>query len=100
MGLIPVPEFTSIKLVGVENLERPGRDLRCLRFYGHRPNDAARRLVMIVLPMKEAAELMQEAGEIGDFPEVEIEDRFWTYVAVIGAHEARFRKEEENGPSA
>ena len=93
MGLIPVPAYTTIKLVGVENLERSGTVKMSMRFYGYRVTDVANRLVCIEVPMSEGVEIMHEAEKLSDFPEIEIEDNRWSYVAAIGKDEARFKKE-------
>jgi hypothetical protein len=97
---MPDPKLTTIEISGVEDLESPRRTLlhqsarASLRFYGHRLNDAARRLVIVELPMEQAANFMQETADAGGFPEMEIDDRYWAYVACIGPGEARFKKED------
>jgi hypothetical protein len=97
--IVSEPVFTTIEISGVEDLESPRRTLlhqaarASLRFYGHRLNDAAQRLVVVELPMEQAAHFMQETADAGGFPEMEIDDRAWAYVGCIGPGEARFKKE-------
>lgn len=91
--------MTTIKLVGIEELDSIRRlsilhAMDSLRFYGYRESDVAQRMVAIELPMKEAAEVMREAEVLGDFPVVEIEDKYWTYVSHMGAGQARIRKDD------
>jgi hypothetical protein len=100
--MLDPPGLITIQIIGVEDLESPRRTQQknareSLRFYGHRTNDAARRVVVIELPMKEAAEYMTLTAQSGDFLEIEIDNRHWAYAAIIGKGEARFRK--EGGPN-
>ncbi len=100
---MPNPNFITIKVCGIEELDSPRRlnvvgASASLRFYGHRESDAALRLVVFELGMHDAAEMMRESELIGDFLDVEIDDRRWAYVGACGPNEARFRK-EPNGPT-
>jgi len=57
-------------------------------------------MVAVELVMKDAAEYMRDAGEVGGFSEIEIDDKHWTYVSGIGQGQARFIKEDSpNGPT-
>jgi hypothetical protein len=102
--MLDLPTLVTIKLIGVEELESPRRTQiknarESLRFYGWRATDAARRLIVIELSMKEAAEYMTLTAQTGDFPEIEIDDRHWAYIIAIGRGEARFRQEGGSGGS-
>jgi hypothetical protein len=86
--------MTTIKLVGVEDIEQRKQERPSMRFYGYRVTDMANRLVVIEVSMKEGASIMNDAAREADFPEVEVEDNQWAYVGGIGKDEARFRKED------
>jgi hypothetical protein len=85
--------MTAIKLVGVEDIEQRKVERPSMRFYGYRTVDAANRLVVIEVSMKEGIEIMHEAEQLSDFPEIDIDDKHWAYVGAIGPNEARFKKE-------
>lgn len=108
MELVASKPPVTLNIVGVEDLASPRRvaaetlgERVGFRIYGNRVNDTARRLVVIEVPMKDAAEYMREAGQLGDFPQIEVDDKHWAYVAVVGAGEAQFKKENPpNGPAS
>jgi hypothetical protein len=96
--MLDLPTTVTIKLFGVEELNSPRRTQmkgahESLRFYGYRITDVARRLIVIELSMKEAAEYMTLTAQTKDFPEIEIDNHHWAYVAMVGSGEARFRRE-------
>lgn len=99
---MPEPTFITIKIIGVEDLESTRRTTQknaraTLRFYGHRVNDIATRLVVIELLMEEAVEYLGMVADQNDFSEIEIDNRYWAYVIRVGENDARFKK--EGGPN-
>jgi hypothetical protein len=88
-------KFVEIKLAGIDDVSKSKRDGHVV-LYGTRGSDAAKRVVGIAVKEKDAQEIMDQARYIGSMPTVEIEDRYWFYVAVLG--NAMF--EEGKEPSA
>lgn len=62
-------------------------------FYGHRTDDVARRVVGVAVADRDAREIMTQARYTRSMPAIEVDDRYWFYVAVAGA--AVWEKGEE-----
>lgn len=78
-----MPRFTTIQLTGLDNTSKVNRPDYTL-FYGYREVDAARRVIGIGLKKHDAEDIMSQAAYIGGMPKIEVDDRFWFYVAAIG----------------
>lgn len=85
--------MTTIHLVGVENVNAPNRPrIAGIRFYGRRENDAANRLVLIILSMRDAEEIIDYMSGAQDMPDIEVPSRSWAYVASVGPNEVKFKE--------
>ncbi len=76
--------FTEIQLCGIEDTTSPTRKKGLLHVYGVRSSDAAKRLVGVALTDRDAAEIMEQAGYVGEMPTIEVPDRAWFFVAGLG----------------
>lgn len=79
----------TLKVVGVENPKNPRRKApnHPVRLYGHRENDAAKRLVGVEVPVNVGTALVKEYRDASEFPDIEIANSAWFYVAVVGPDE-------------
>jgi len=78
-----MPLFTTIQLTGLDDVAKRQWDGH-VRLYGYREVDAAKRVIGIAVREPEARDVMDQARYIGTMPKIEVDDRFWFYVAVIG----------------
>lgn len=62
--------------------------------YGFRAEDTARRLVGVAVTDRDAREIMDLAKFLQTMPQVEVDDRCWFYVAVLGT-ETLFDEKKE-----
>ncbi len=84
----------TIQLCGVEmhtSPRRKGNKAHPVRVYGHRLNDAARRLVGVEVPVAIGSEILVHFNVEKTFPEIEVESKHWFYVASVGEGEAIFQ---------
>lgn len=81
-------KLVEIQMTGIED----ARDKKgSIHVYGVRRSDTAGRVVGVAVDTRVAAELMAEAEREGSFPILEVLDKHWFYVAVLGP--SHFNKE-------
>lgn len=79
-----MPRFTTIQLTGLDDTRRIHRQNH-VHVYGLRVEDAARRLVGVAVNIQDARDIMDMAKYNQAMPQIEVDDRRWFYVAVLGA---------------
>jgi hypothetical protein len=85
----PITDPVTIKVVGVENPKNPRRNgpSHPVRLYGHRENDAAKRLVGVEVPVNLGTAMVKEFQDLKEFPDIEVSNKKWFYVAIVGPNE-------------
>ena len=91
----PIVDPVLIQIVGVENSKSPRREgaNHPVRLYGHRVVDGAKRLVGVEVPCAVGSSVVSYFTEHGEFPTVEVGNKKWFFVGIIGKDEALFRQE-------
>lgn len=90
--------LVTLKVVGVEapssQRRKDSRGGVGVRVYGYLEHDTAERLCGIEISERDAVELVQDfnRARTGDFPDIEIEDKYVFRLAVLGAGEGLFKK--------
>lgn len=75
--------MTTIQLTGLDDVRKVKRREGYVVLYGKRMTDAANRLVGVAVNEHEATDLMNQARYIGTMPQIEVDDRYWFYVASV-----------------
>jgi hypothetical protein len=91
---MPIKDPILIQLIGVEDSKSPrrkGEKAHPVRLYGHRVDDAAQRIVGVEVPVAIGTEVVVLFQEAKTFPVIEVPDKSWFYVGVIGENEALFQ---------
>lgn len=90
----PIVDPVIVKVIGVENSKSPRRDTpnHPVRIYGHRVVDAAKRLIGVEVPCRIGSDVVSYFSDHGEFPEIEVSNKHWFYVAVLGKDEALFEQ--------
>lgn len=92
----PIVDPILIQIIGVEHSKSPrraGTPNHPVRLYGHRETDAAKRLVGVEVPCTIGSSMVTYFTEHNEFPVVEVGNKKWFFVGVIGADEALFKQE-------
>lgn len=86
----------TIKLLGIEHSKSPRRahePNHPVRLYGHRVTDVAGRLVGVEVTCDVGVDVVTYFNVNHEFPEIEVSNKKWFYVGVIGENEALFKQE-------
>lgn len=92
----PIEDPISIQIVGVEHSKSPRRTSpgHPVRLYGHREADVAKRLVGVEVACTIGTTIVNYFTEHNEFPMIEVSNKKWFYVAVLGKDEGLFKQEE------
>lgn len=74
--------FVTIQLTGVEPVA--GRAHQHVAAYGYRTADVLRRVVEVPLRLADAEDVMAEARDTGELPEVEVPNWAWSHIVRMG----------------
>lgn len=90
----PIVDPVIVKVIGVESNKSPRRNEpnHPVRIYGHRATDAAKRLVGVEVSCRIGTEMVSYFTDHGEFPTIEVGNKKWFFVAILGKDEALFEQ--------
>lgn len=97
MGLFGDVPQTSIVLIGYEAPSSKRRQTggKGVRLFGHRENDAAQRLVAVLVSSNDAAVLLKHWTDNREEQIIEVDSRMWTHVSHVEPGEMAVQMKED-----